>query len=231
MNPPLAPPSPEDVHVWQVRLDVEGDEFQALTAFLSADERERARRFVQPRDASRNAAARGHLRQLLGRYLDCSAAEIGLGTRLHGKPYVTTPGADWLRFNVSHSGDRALIAVANGREVGVDIERIQPELAADSSPAAIFTPAEQKVLAGLPGEQYVREYFRLWTRKEAVLKGIGVGLSVPLNAVDVLKDRVLLVSNWDHSLHPHLNLKWTVRSIDLSGTYIAYAAEAETRPQ
>lgn len=214
MNSPLAPPSTEDVHVWQVCLDVEGDELRALTAVLSADERERARRFVRPRDASRSAAARGHLRRLLGRYLDCPATEVALGTGPYGKPYIATPGAGWLRYNVSHSGEGALIAVSNGREVGVDIERIQPELA-DASLGKLFTPAEQRTLTGLTPEEYVSQCFRLWTRKEAVVKGLGMGLSVPLDGVNVLDDRVQFAPDLARKLLPGPASEWTVQSLSL----------------
>jgi 4'-phosphopantetheinyl transferase len=212
VSPPLAPPGPEDVHVWQVRLDVEGDELQALAAALSADERERARRFVRPRDASRSAAARGHLRRLLGRYLDCPAAELALGTASHGKPYVSTPGAGWLRFSLSHSGERGLVAVANGREVGVDIERIQPELAGPGL-ARLFTLAEQRALTGVAGEDYVRMCFELWTRKEAVVKGLGIGLSVPLNGIEVLGERAKLSPDVAQILPRGLSLDWAVCSV------------------
>jgi len=214
VSTPLAPPRPEDVHIWQVRLDVEGDDLQVLTAVLSADERERARRFVRPPDASRSAAARGHLRQLLGGYLDCPATEVTLGTGPYGKPYIATPGAGWLRFNVSHSGERALIAVANGREVGVDIERIQPELA-DLSLAKLFTPAEQRALASLARDDYVRTCYWLWTRKEAVVKCLGLGLSFPLDGVNVLDDRVQLAPDLARKRLLGSVLEWTVRSLSL----------------
>lgn len=213
MSTPLAPPGLDDVHIWQVSLDVGSDELEALAAVLTPDERERASRFVQPCDAARSAAARGHLRQLLGGYLACPAAEVRLGAGRAGKPYVTNPGANWLRFNMSHSGDQALIGVANGREVGVDIERVQPELA-DPSLAGLFTPAEQRTLASLTRDEYVRQCFWLWTRKEAVVKGLGIGLMAPLDGVDVLDDHVLLKRNLNELLSAS-TAQWNVRSLNL----------------
>jgi len=223
VSTPLAPPNPEDVHVWQVRLDVDGDELHALTSVLSADERERTSRFVRPCDASRSAAARGHLRQLLGHYLDRPAAEVALGVGPHGKPFVSAPGAGWLRFNMSHSGDRGLIAVANGREVGVDVERFQPELP-DPELRKLFAPAEQRALSALTAGDYIEQYFTLWTRKEAVVKGLGVGLLVPLNGVDVLNDRVPLTADLARNLPPVSTSTWNVRSLRQGENYFAAVA-------
>ncbi len=224
MSTPFAPPDPGDVHVWQVRLDVDGDELQALHAVLSADERERAQRFVRPLDASCTVAARAHLRLLLARYLGCAAAGVALGAGPQGKPHITAPDAGWLRFNLSHSGDLALIAVANGHEVGVDIERIQPELA-DPGLAASFTRAEQQTLERLAEGQYVRQCFRLWTRKEAVVKGLGLGLMVPLDRVDVLEDRVQIAPT--QILPRAAPSGWTVQSLGLGDEYCAAVAVEE----
>jgi 4'-phosphopantetheinyl transferase len=108
--------------------------------------------------------------------------EIGL----YGKPRVANAPAD-IRFSLAHSGDRALIAVAFGREVGVDIEEHQP-VDAMGLAKTVFSPAERGALGALDAAWRVEAFYRLWTRKESFVKARGDGLSCPLDAFDVSLD-------------------------------------------
>ena len=184
--------SPEGVQVWIVDLDAgvspgedgETAEPGAELAVLSADERARAARFVRARDRRRFARCRAALREILGRLLGEPAGALRFRAAARGKPELDRePGGDpraeglVVRFNVSHSAELALIAVCRGRELGVDLERVRPIPEADRIVASFFTAAEQAEFAAIP--QAVRDlaFHRGWTRKEAVLKGFGMGLS------------------------------------------------------
>jgi len=148
------------VEVWQIDLS-RGP--RASAASLSAAERARAARLLGAGQAERWMAARSALRELLGERLGVAPAAVELAAGEHGKPEV--PGAA-LRFNVSHTGEFALIALA-GREVGVDVERL------DRTSRAVertLTPGER---ATAPGHE---ELLRIWCRKEALAKAIGGGL-------------------------------------------------------
>jgi 4'-phosphopantetheinyl transferase len=155
-----------------------------LEAILSADERERVRRFHFDRDRSRWLVGRGRLRMLLGRYLDVLPETLSFGYGAFGKPNLTglkTP----VQFNASHSGDILLIAVTLDRAVGIDVERIRSNLSVLEIAERFFSPRERAALAALPDALRTDAFFDCWTRKEAYIKARGEGLSLPLNGFDV----------------------------------------------
>jgi 4'-phosphopantetheinyl transferase len=183
---PDAPPAEVEAHAWLIPTDVAPLRLRALEAILSPDEQERAARFHFERDRARFVVARGSLRRILGRYLGLPPDAFRFLYSSHGKPYLAGDGrAALLSFNVSHSGDWALCAVAGGRRVGVDVEIIRADLAGETIAERFFSPREVAALRSLaPGEQ-VAAFFRCWTRKEAFLKARGEGLSLPLDRFDV----------------------------------------------
>ncbi|MGH8995500.1 MAG: 4'-phosphopantetheinyl transferase family protein [Acidimicrobiales bacterium] len=175
-------PSGALVALWWAPLDLEPDDLDRLTSSLSAEEQGRARRYRRPVDADHYRAGRGWLRQLLGAELGCSAAEVEIASGEHGKP--SAPGSD-LRFNASHSGALFVIATSWEVEVGVDVEVIRPNAEVDRIAKRFFSVNERRALAALPDGPRLVGSFECWTRKEAYLKGVGVGLRVPLEDVDV----------------------------------------------
>lgn len=129
-NPPerLNLPATE-IHTWRASLDLASPGIQALVPILSEDERVRAERFRSRRDGQRSIASRGILRFLLGRYLATDPGQIKFCYGREGKPFLANESAaGGLRFNVSHSQGLALFAFARGRELGVDLERIEPSV-------------------------------------------------------------------------------------------------------
>jgi len=179
---------PGEVRAWIVELDAAlppGADVDSLEpcgaelAVLSDDERGRAARFVRARERRRFAQCRSALREILGRLLGEPAASLRFRAAAVGKPELDRgPGISGsLRFNVSHSSELALIAVGLGRELGVDLERLRPIGEAERIVASFFTPAEQRAFAAIAGPDRPSAFLRGWTRKEAVLKGFGMGLS------------------------------------------------------
>ena len=164
--------------VWLFALD-----HADFGASLSPDERDRAARFRFARDRQRFVARRGQLRRLLGDYLARPAADIAFDHNAFGKP--TVRGAGDLSFSTSHSGTLGLCVVAHGTEVGCDLERRQPHLADRATAKHLFAPGEQRALATLPAEQWIEGFFNCWTRKEAYVKALGLGLSHPLDGFEV----------------------------------------------
>lgn len=159
------------VDVWLIALD----DARANDS-LSAEERERAARFVRDEDRDRWIAARTVLRALLGRYADADPRTLRFTAGPHGKPALAN-AADGLRFNLSHSADTALIAIAYDREVGVDVEL--PRRAVDHVALArrVLAADEANRIAAIedPGERE-RAFLRAWVRWEAVLKCRGTGI-------------------------------------------------------
>ena len=172
--PPLAA---GDLHLWRFPLDASPDDLPFLQKFLSADELQRAARLLDRRKAQDFIVGRGRLRQILAAYLAADPAQIVFSYGSHGKPTLQSPSATSLTFNLSHSGAWALLAVARGMEVGVDLERIDPALDYAALAARFFTAAENALLLAAPEAQRRRRFYRLWTRKEALFKGQGQGFS------------------------------------------------------
>lgn len=151
--------------------------------FLSEEEQARAERFIYSRDAYRFAASRALLRIVLAAYARCVPRDLVFGYATNGKPFL--PQGGQLRFNLSHSDDRALIGVTLGREIGVDVEKIRDDLEVEQIARLFFSKAEQSALSTLPVPRRLRAFYDCWTRKEAFIKARGEGLSLPLDRFDV----------------------------------------------
>lgn len=170
-------PIPVDLWLWSLDRPP-----QELYALLSDTERTRADRFVKPADGAHFTVARGRLRQILGDYLGQDPRDLRFDAVGRGKPVLR----DGPAFNLSHSGGRAALIIAPETpklEIGVDIEairKINPGVASRS-----FSPAEQDDMRRLLPAQWMRGFFNAWTRKEAVIKATGHGLSLDLKSFDV----------------------------------------------
>ncbi|MBW3578797.1 MAG: 4'-phosphopantetheinyl transferase superfamily protein [Actinobacteria bacterium] len=168
-----------ECHVWWARprpvLDTERE-------LLSADERTRMMRYRRQEDRSRFLTGRVLLRVVVGGYLGVPPASVGLDATCrhcggpHGKPRLLTP-ASRLRFSLSHSGDLVALAVTAGVSVGIDVEKIGALPPDPALVAAALAESERLVLDSLPEAEQVRAFTTYWTRKEAVLKADGKGLT------------------------------------------------------
>ena len=169
-------PRPDgEAHVWAASLGDLPFAEPELVAVLSAAEAARAERYKHPGVRDQFVRARGLLRVLLGWYLDATPSAVSIGVNPDGKPVHFPTGANrGFEFNVSHTDGLALFAVAD-RPVGVDAERVRPMPTADDLVARFFTPSEAEQYQALPAGQRPAAFFRGWTCKEAVLKGIGCG--------------------------------------------------------
>src|ERR1043166_3267753 len=160
---------PNEVHVWRARLDV--DWSWTFDEALCLEDRARADRFRFESDRRRFCVARASLRLILGRYLKMKPGRLELDINEYGKPYFADQkAAQGLRFNLSHSHQLALIAIARDREVGVDVEYIRPDFATDEVAGNFFSLAEGEQLSSLPPELKTQAFFNCWTRKEAYIK-------------------------------------------------------------
>jgi len=176
----------DEVHVWRVDLEMTASCLQSLQETLYTDELKRAERFYFQNDRAHFIAARGVLRTILGRYLNRNPDELRFSYNHYGKPSLVTAGSeDKLCFNVSHSYGIALIGVTQNREVGIDLERIRKDFSYQQIAESFFSPFENAVLRSLPVHLQQKAFFTGWTRKEAYIKAVGKGLSIPLNKFDV----------------------------------------------
>lgn len=174
-------PSPNEargqVDVWHVRLSSD-----ANSSLLSADEQARAARFRFDRDRQRFIACRSALRIILGGYLELRPEAIAFAYGPHGKPYLADSN---LKFNVSHSGNDALIAVSFGRDVGIDVEERYSELSVELFAAAFLSNSERDFFNSQPKYGRRMAFIRCWTRKEAWSKAVGTGIAEDPGRYDV----------------------------------------------
>jgi 4'-phosphopantetheinyl transferase len=126
------------------------------------------------------------LRQLLAGYLELDPRALAFEEGLFGKPHLSYPAAaSGIEFNLSHSGAFVLFAFSLGRRVGIDVESIRRVTRRDSIARRYFSDDEVAFLSGQPEEARDRAFFQIWTRKEAFIKAVGRGISLPLASFDV----------------------------------------------
>jgi 4'-phosphopantetheinyl transferase len=175
-----------DVHVWGASLPAPRQVVARCREVLAADERERAARMLSGRARDAFVVSRGVLRALLGCYLGAAPEAVPLAYSVLGRP-VLASGADAasLQFSVSHSDSQMVLAFTREAPVGVDVERIRPTAETDAIAARFFAPAERAALAALEADDRMEGFFACWTRKEALLKAVGLGISGGLGRIAV----------------------------------------------
>ncbi len=217
-----------------------------LAASLKPDEQSRAAAFRFDKDRHLFIAGRGLLRILLGRALDVPPSAVELTATDLGKLELAERGRESfsptndvaassrldgekdsrprIGFNVSHSGDVVLIAVGLGVTLGVDVEQVRVVQRLEQLAEHYFSPRECQQLFALPSETQTLAFFHAWTRKEAILKATGKGLSFPLQDVEV----TLAVGEPAELLrYGHLSgddAPWRLVHLDVGDQYIASLA-------
>jgi 4'-phosphopantetheinyl transferase len=199
----------------------------APLAILSSAERARAERLVFEDDRRRFRASHVALRVLLAPTLGCDPAGVEFHSGPHDKPFVA--GSPGVCFNMSHSGERALVAIARempaGVEIGVDIEALRGVSNVSDLAAAHFTAREQRELSGCAPGAIQELFLSGWTRKEACLKAVGSGLSIAPSTFDCAlapgRSRTSIAT-------PAGVVDIDIESIDVEAGYLA--AIAITRP-
>lgn len=173
-----------EVHLWALSLDNGVHAIEGCARLLSGEEHARAARFVYQEHRNELILSHGMLRHILGRYLRTAPDAISFDVGPGGKP-VLAGYSHGLSFNLSHSRGRAVIAVSDGREVGIDVEEERPDVDMLSIASAYFCRSELAAIRSAPPVQQRSEVFRFWVAKEAVLKGEGLGLGFPLDRLEI----------------------------------------------
>ncbi len=218
-----------EVHVWLVDLAAEARGVGILERFLDDGERIRAARFMFEQDRRRFTISHGVLRVLLGGYLGIEPGEVCFSYGRWGKPALAEGSKPTgLCFNLSYSYRLALYAFARGREVGIDIEYVQPSLAEEQVAEQFFSPRERADLRALPPHVWDQAFFQCWTRKEAYVKARGKGLSLRLDQFDVSvapgSPAALLATRGDPQEAP----RWSLQSLAPGLGYVAALAAEGT---
>lgn len=222
-----------EVHLWKIPLAPSESLSEASLAVLSQHERERAAGFVSQALRAKWCQGRVALRAILARYLACEPDAILFRKGEHGK--LSLPGAP-LQFNFSHSAELALLAIARDAELGVDLEFPTPERPFLKLSERFFAASEAEAIRQLPPEQLCAAFYRCWTRKEALLKGLGAGITLPLQSFTVSIDagpRVALSATSNFSIRNGMDWvqDWILYSLELPAPYCGALALRDLCPQ
>jgi 4'-phosphopantetheinyl transferase len=171
---------PDEVHLW--RFPLTGSHELDAAPTLTADERARAEGMQSPAARQSFVASQSALRTLLSCYTGTPAGELTFSRGVHGKPMLASPPAP-LEFNVSHSGDWAVIALARV-PVGVDVEQVRAGRHSPALEKRFLTDGERALLRRRATADGEAAFFVVWCRKEAYLKATGFGLAAPFSRID-----------------------------------------------
>ena len=182
-------PSSNEIHIWNFSLASDtGGKCVNLRNLLSLEERKKMSTLYFYEDQCRYALARSKLRVLLGAYLGVCPESVLLSVGEYGKPFIRGSS---IKFNVSHSLNRFIVAVTVNREVGIDIESVQSLRDFDGLSKITLSAREQAIVSSLPEPHKLFYFYQLWTRKEAYLKAVGTGI-----VEGILNSEVLQLKRW-----------------------------------
>lgn len=225
-----------EIGVWIVDLDQDESEtidppIEAMFGeILSNDEIARARRLIRPRDRVRFGRCRAAVRTILGRIEGITPSDLKFGSGPHGKPYLERGEPDdsssGIEFNVSHSGGLALVAATRGRAIGVDLERIRAIREADRILESFFTKMEQSQFAEIAASERDAAFMRGWTRKEAILKGLGKGLAGGPSRYETMFGTSVLSRRFQLASPCPIVDHWMLWEVAIGDDYVATLAAA-----
>lgn len=219
-----------EIHVWRLNLEIPEHRVNALLGFLDEDEVLRAYRFRRKVHTRRFIAAHGQLRAMLSRYLRVEPDRVRFRQNRWGKPVLAPEVHEAApQFSFSRSNQAALCAVSQDRIVGVDIEHIRPLDQHEQIAERYFSPAEIEALASTPTATRNRAFFSIWTRKEAYVKALGLGLSIPLKEFDVSSGPTVDTISPGTDSSSHHSTRLLLHELELEPEYVgAVAVEGVT---
>ena len=211
-----------DVHVWFAYVCSNPLQQAEYKSLLSRDELDRMARFHFERDRDAFVFAHGFLRSLLAGYLQLSPGELRFDYTGYAKPSISQ--ITDIQFNLSHTDGAVLLALCRNREIGVDIEKVRSDFELMSIAARFFTRKERESLLHLTEPERAEAFFHCWTRKEAVLKARGDGLSFPLDRVEVSVTPEEAIVGIQTGTEEQ---RWRVMPLNVRAGYVAAVALSE----
>ncbi|MBS1518085.1 MAG: 4'-phosphopantetheinyl transferase superfamily protein [Bacteroidetes bacterium] len=209
-----------DVHIYRINIPDHTDSIASLNELLSADEFSKAQRYKFPVDKQNYIICRGNLRKILSEYTNEAPQKIRFEYSDKGKPFLKNSE---IFFNLSHSGERCVIAVSRAENLGIDIERIREVKDLLNISAKYFSETEFDLIKKSPPKIRTELFFRIWTLKEAFIKATGEGLSYPLKGFSVL-----LNAGDSHSVNirnrAEENDLWSLFSLECNEYYLSSLA-------
>jgi 4'-phosphopantetheinyl transferase len=213
------------VDVWAIRCPAFGGLVDTLAQFLETEEQSRADRFYRNDDRAHYVISHAALRVILGRYAGMEPSSLRFSRNSYGKPaLLRDPTKRDLRFNLSHSRGLTICAVTRARELGVDIEKVDPSRLSMDIAERFFSVREIRDLRRMSGSDRVHGFYNCWTRKEAYIKGRGEGLSIPLKDFDVSLESNGSSFLLDSRIDSNDLTRWNLRSLQTADGFVSALA-------
>lgn len=210
------------VHVWQANMNTLSIYPIDISNTLSPDELDRANKFKFPKDREHFILRHFQLRLILSKYCGCRPHELIFRYNAYKKPFIYIPECKCIKFNMSFSGDLMLVGLSKQNDVGIDIEKVHEMPDLDNIAVENFSPQELKYFNGTFDK--TNAFYKIWTRKEAFIKAIGMGLYHPLKSFCV---NVNSSGSCEHLVifnHPMESKRWRTAELNTSDGYIASMA-------
>lgn len=213
---------PNEVHVWCISMDVfTHDHIARMRAWLSDEERKRADNLHHANHRKCFVISHGMTRRIVGHYTNTQPQKLEFSCYSHGKPRLCQQRKSCnVEFNLSHSGQLALLAVSCDHPLGLDIEQINPAVNISDITGRFFTQEECAFIMSLPTTEQTTVFYKLWTCKEALIKGIGTGLTLALDSFTVSFDKDQPVIRSNESEYDN----WSLRCLKPASGYAASIA-------
>jgi 4'-phosphopantetheinyl transferase len=207
------------IHIWKITYSDFDNEESGFGKILSKQEISRADKFYFSIDKKRYLLTRALLKNILARITGADPQKLHFKFNEHGKPHLEN--FKHIYFNISHSADIGLIAVTDCAAIGIDVEEYRKRLQLQEISKRFFSRYETDVLSKLPDNQKMHAFFNCWTRKEAFIKALGLGLTLPLKHFDVTlhpaeQARVIAIRYKDEKAE-----EWTLKDIPMENEYAA----------
>ncbi len=216
-----AAPTDRVITLWWTSILSNASNLEAVVDRLEAAERRRAARFRVDAGRLRFIAAHAMLRTLLAHRLGVLPDALRFVEGPRGKPTLSEPPAHpEPRFNLSHSGDLAVVALAD-TEIGVDVEAHRPVPKLDALARRFFSEAERDRLASVAEEKRETLFLGIWTAKEAYLKAVGSGVAMSLRQLEIDPDGPAIERI---AGDPHVAGQWTLLGVTLPGPAVCTVA-------
>ncbi len=210
-----------EIHIYRSSLESNAEELKGSELLLSSDELQKAYRYKFEKDRDHYIAGRTRLRNILGKYLNQSPDKIIFSYTEKGKPFIKDSP---VKFNLAHSGDKAVFAFAENLEVGIDIEYMREMPDALQIATRFFSDEEVNEFSKVCEDKIRTAFFNCWTRKEAFIKAVGEGLSYPLKDFTVtLLPGVEPKIKWIKDKNKELK-EWSLINIQTDRNYISSLA-------
>ncbi len=215
------------VHVWQVNLNSRNGLPKDLRDYLSPIEHERAAKFKFPNDREHFLLRHYLLRLILCKYCDCQLHELRFGYNSYNKPFINIPEFKELKFNMSSSGDLMLIGLCKKDDIGIDIEKIRETGNLEQIGLENFSEQELEYFNSKLDK--TTAFLNIWTRKEAFVKAVGMGIYFPLKSFCVDIDPSGSYEKMTLLKHPVESKQWRTIALKVSDSHIAALAIKSVR--